>query len=35
MKFHTASEMMYYIYRLILRENEILFAYNRRLEQHV
>lgn len=35
MKIHVMSEIIYAIYRMILQENEVLFASNRRLEELV
>lgn len=35
MKLHTASELIYSVYRMILEENGVLFPCNRRLEQAV
>ncbi len=35
MKLHAINEIIYSLYRIILQENEILFAGNRRLEEQV
>lgn len=35
MKIHVIGEIIYSLYRIILQENEILFACNRRLEEQV
>ncbi|MCI8824520.1 MAG: nucleotidyltransferase domain-containing protein [Lachnospiraceae bacterium] len=35
MKLHAINEIIYSLYRIILQENEILFACNRRLEEQV
>lgn len=35
MKLHAINEVIYSLYRIILQENEILFACNRRLEEQV
>lgn len=35
MKLHAVNEVIYSLYRIILQENEILFACNRRLEEQV
>lgn len=35
MKLHAINEVIYSLYRMILQENEILFACNRRLEEQV
>ncbi len=35
MKLHVMGEIIYSLYRIILQENEILFACNRRLEEQV
>lgn len=35
MRIHAVNEIIYSIYRIILQENEILFACNRRLEEQV
>lgn len=35
MRMHAVNEIIYSLYRIILQENEILFACNRRLEEQV
>ncbi len=35
MRLHAINEVIYSLYRMILQENEILFACNRRLEEQV